>query len=169
MAMISPIALSEREPLEVAMTTTTSNSSASPVTLTIAYTIAGGGSPAPPRIKFLRNQHQEFDTLSTAPRPIIVDYNSTWTVDSPLSGSNPKERWAVPVEGGVALGDTSFTLVFYHQFSESVSYLTLGGEGGLNAKPAVSLCNSENLILFRWRRLQLSGRTPILLGQLKKT
>lgn len=69
----------------------------------------------------------------------MVDYNSTWTVDNPLSGSSPQERWAVVQDRNVAVGNASFSLRYYHQYSESVSYRIFYGDIGLNTKPALAI------------------------------
>jgi hypothetical protein len=62
------------------------------------------------------------------PTTYWLDYGSSWSVTNPLSGSTSSERWSTSQTGaGTVSGPTTTTFQYYHQFSLSIGYVTMGG------------------------------------------
>lgn len=112
------------------------------VTLTLSYSIQGGGSTySPPILAYFSNGIEQTATLSTSPTTYYLDSGSTWTVNNLLQGSSSTERWETnqPTSGTASVALT-LILVYYHQFFVAFNYNIVSGGSGYSA-PTISYQN----------------------------
>jgi hypothetical protein len=107
-----------------------------PVSMTVSYSIVGGGSPTAPSFNYVQFGVSKTTALLLAPTTTIiqVDANSEWSVaPNPLTGggTSASKRWysTDPLNGYAYAGTWVFT--FHKQFYLTVqsAYDTPGGEG----------------------------------------
>jgi hypothetical protein len=96
----------------------------SQVTLTLSYSVQGGGTAySPPALTYVTNGVTTTATLDTSPSTFYVDPGSSWSVNGTLGGSTSSERWQTDqaISGTVASSKT-ITLVYYNQYLQVLSY-----------------------------------------------
>ena len=101
---------------------------ATPVTMTVSYSVKGGGSPAAPTFNYVQGGVGKSYTLTTKAKGILVDAGSSWSVTpNPLTGSSSSEQWMSnqPLSGTASATSTVFT--FHHQYLQTLSYSVAGG------------------------------------------
>lgn len=106
--------------------------SLSAVTLTLSYSITGGGySYLAPMLTYTFNGVQRTTTLSSAPVTYYADVGTSWSVTNPLTGSTPVERWQTDQPtNGIANSSETINLAYYHQYSVTFGFSVLGGGSG---------------------------------------
>jgi hypothetical protein len=104
--------------------------SLSEVTMTLSYSVIGGGSGfGAPVFTYVSNGVQQTAILSTAPSSYLVDINTAWSVTDPLSGSSSNERWQASQQtSGVAMSSQTIVFQYYHQYQVEFGYQS--GSGG---------------------------------------
>ena len=111
------------------------------VTLTVSYSVVGGGSPKAPVFNYVLNKVSKSLTLTTTPQAVTVDALSTWSLTpNPLSGSTSSERWySSRFLTGTASSTTMLPLVFtfQHQY-----YLTMKTSGPGTGTPSSGWYNA---------------------------
>jgi len=88
------------------------------VTMTVSYTVVGGGSPTAPVFQYVLNGASKSLTLTKNAKAVFVDAGSTWSVTSnPLGGSGPSQQWysTQPLSG--ATSSTTIVFTFQHRYS----------------------------------------------------
>ncbi|MGA1974842.1 MAG: hypothetical protein ABSG92_04335 [Conexivisphaerales archaeon] len=111
-----------------------------PVTVTVGYSVRGGGSGySPPSFNYTFGGVQYSIQLSTTPTTIYMDGGSTWSVNGVLLGSTSNETWDTqqPTSGTAANG-TTLSFVYFHQFQVSFYYAVANGGSGYS-QPSVSV------------------------------
>jgi hypothetical protein len=105
-------------------------------TLTVSYSIQGGGSPSAPVFNYTQAGVSKTYKLTLTRTSIQVDVGSSWYVaPNPLSGSSGTQRWqADPATlSGTASASTTLVFTFYHQYQLKLSYAVMGGGSGYTA------------------------------------
>jgi hypothetical protein len=65
-----------------------------PVTMTVSYTVVGGGSPTAPVFHYVLKGVSKSLTLTKVTKSVSVDAGTTWNVTpNPLIGSSSSEQW----------------------------------------------------------------------------
>ena len=103
------------------------------IPLTLSYSVVGGGSRySGPTLAYMRNGTMVSANLTSTPTTFFVDPGTAWSVTALLPGSGSVERWeAAGTPGGVANGETTEDITFYHQFLVSLGYSITGGGYGV--------------------------------------
>ena len=93
-------------------------------TITVSYSISGGGTPTAPTFTYYSGGTQHTATVTTTPTPYTVDYGSTWSITpNPLTGSGTTERWATDgVTTGTATASITVSPVYYNQYGPNVAF-----------------------------------------------
>jgi len=118
-----------------------------PSTMTVCYSIQGGGSPsAPPVFNYvLSGVSEKYRTysLTTTPTTIDVDSGSSWSVTpNPLTGSTSTQQWyADPSTLTGTASSTAIVFKFYHQY-----YLTMITKGPGTVSPAAGWYNAGSKV-----------------------
>lgn len=96
------------------------------VQVTFAMGILGGGvGYMPPSVSYTQFGSQ---TTTATGSEVWADAGSAYSYPNPLSGSTSSERWfAGAGTSGTAESAGTITVVYYHQYALSVSYLVYGG------------------------------------------
>ena len=105
-------------------------------TVTLSYSVSGGGTNyAPPLLNYTFDGVQHTTTLAVTPTTYSIDPGSTWQVSSSLPGGTPTERWETNEQTtGTSGEETDF--VYWHQFLSFFGYSIRGGGIGYSP-PAV--------------------------------
>lgn len=104
------------------------------VTMTVSYSVVGGGSPSPPTFNYFQGGVSKTYTLTTTASPLTVDSGNPWSVSpNPLSGSSSSERWQSSQASSGTATTTTIVFAFYHQFLQTFSYTVVGGGSGYSA------------------------------------
>ena len=99
----------------------------STVTMTVRYSVAGGGTPTAPVFHYVFGGVSKSLTLKKTAIKVKADGGSPWSVTpNPLTGSTSAERWETNSPSGTA-STTSILVVFYHQTLQTLSYQVVGG------------------------------------------
>jgi hypothetical protein len=96
---------------------------------TLSYSVSGGGVGYSPPV-FTANQFgvSVSQVLTTTPAAGWFDANSVWVVTNPLSGSTTSEGWYTSqAASGTISGAATRAFTYTHQFSETLSYVVVGG------------------------------------------
>ena len=103
-----------------------------------AYSVTDGGSPTAPALTCTQfGSNVNCGTLSTTSAPIWVDSGGSYSATNPTTGSTGSERWdSNSPSGTVSSGGGAVTVLYYHQFLQTLSYSVL--DGGSPASPAAS-------------------------------
>jgi len=75
--------------------------------------------------------------LGPVPQGYWLDFGSSWSANSPLAGSSALQRWSSRNATGTAKAGGTVVVPYYHQFSETLSYMIVGG-GAPTKPPSVS-------------------------------
>ena len=106
-------------------TTVSANNAPSQVTMTVSYSVVGGGRPTAPVFSYVSNGVSKSLTLSKTGQAVSVDTGSTWSVTpNPLGGSGSSQQW---ISNQALTGTASASTIvfsFQHQY-----YLTMNVNG----------------------------------------
>jgi hypothetical protein len=96
--------------------------------LTLSYSMQGGGTGySAPTLSYVSNGLNKTATLGTSPETYYLDAGSSWSVTNPLVDSSSTERWiASQTTSGTAISSQTLVFVYYHQFSDTLSYSVSG-------------------------------------------
>jgi hypothetical protein len=104
------------------------------VTMTVSYSVLGGGAPTAPVFNHVQGGVSKQYTLTTTATPISVDSGSMWSVTpNPLSSSGPLERWYSSQTLSGTASTTTIVFTFYHQYLQTLSYSVSGDGSGYSA------------------------------------
>lgn len=102
-------------------------------TLTLSYSVKGGGSYSPPTLTYISDGVRNSTLLTQYPTAYSVDVGTQWSVSYTLPNSGPTERWQTnQATSGIAIANSSQTISFtyYHQYYLSFAYSVHGGGSG---------------------------------------
>jgi hypothetical protein len=104
----------------------------STVTLTLSYSIQGGGPNVPaPTLTYFSAGQQKNVSLSGSPSPFTVDFASSWSVTNPLAGGTASQRFTTSQPAsGTATSSQTTNLVYYNQYLLMFNYTLVGGGKG---------------------------------------
>ena len=101
------------------------------VTMTVSYSVVGGGSPSAPVFHYVLNGVTNSFTLSQTSKGVSVEPGTTWSVTpNPLVGSSSTQRWYSKQPSNGTASSTTLVLVFYRQTLQKLSYSVKGGGTG---------------------------------------
>jgi hypothetical protein len=121
------------------------------VTMTLSYSVVGGGAPTAPVFNYVQNGVSKSLTLGTVATGLSVDAGSSWSVTpNPLGGSSSTQRWysSQPLTGTAST--TTIVFSFQHQYSVTFAVSpTTGGTtspktGWFNAGSTISITAIQN-------------------------
>lgn len=103
-------------------------------TLTLGYSVTGGGSGySPPTLTYVFNGTTRTATLTGSLATYYADVGTSWSISVSLPGGSSSERWETSQTGGVAGSSLTRSVVYYHQFLASFDYRVSGGGTGYTA------------------------------------
>ena len=105
-----------------------------PPTMSVSYSVVGGGTPTAPVFHYVLNGVTKSLTLSKTSKPVSVDAGTTWSVTpNPLGGSTSSQRWYSnqPLTGTAS--STTVVFTFYRQTLQTLSYSVSGGGSGYSS------------------------------------
>jgi hypothetical protein len=109
-----------------------SNSASSTVTMTVSYSIVGGGTPTAPVFHYVLHGVSKSLTLKKTSKSISVDAGSAWYVaPNPLTGSTSTQQWYADPS---TLTGTASTLPIVFTFQRQY-YLTMQVNGAGSVSP----------------------------------
>ena len=118
--------------------TTTSLTSPAQVTMTVSYSVVGGGTPTAPTFHYVLNGASESLTLTKTATAVSVDAGSAWSVSpNPLGGSGSSERW---YSSQTLAGTASATTIVYS--FQNQYYLTMIASGPGRVSPSSGWYNA---------------------------
>jgi len=109
-----------------------------PVTMTVSYSVVGGGSPTAPVFHYVVYGVGKSLTLTKVATNVKVDGGSSWSVTpNPLGGSGSSQRWhsTQPLSGTASA--TTIQFIFQHQY-----YLTMVVHGPGTVTPSSGWYNA---------------------------
>jgi hypothetical protein len=118
--------------------TESNGSSGTQVSMTVSYTVDGGGSPSAPVFSYVLNGVAKTLKLTKTPKAVTVDAGSAWSVTpNPLGGSSSSQRWysSQPLTGTAS--STKIIFTFQRQY-----YLTMLANGPGTVSPESGWYNS---------------------------
>jgi len=94
----------------------------SAVTMTVSYSVLGGGTPTAPTFNYVQLGIDMTLTLTGTPTAVQADQGSSWSVTNPLQGSTTSERWwtAQPAKGK-ATSTKTISFMYEHQYHLSMN------------------------------------------------
>ena len=113
----------------------------------LSYTLKGGGTGfVTPSLSYTAFGAAATSSLQAMRTPYWADASTGWTLSNPLLGSGPSERWqANQTVSGIATVPYNSSLVYYHQFLETLSYTVVGGGAGYDA-PTTTVSEFGNIV-----------------------
>ena len=84
--------------------------------LTVSYTIIGGGTPSAPSLSYTSAGAAAQSSLSTSQQTIWMDAGAQYSAANPLAGSTSSERWTAVSVSGSATASASLVFQYQHQF-----------------------------------------------------
>jgi hypothetical protein len=105
------------------------------LTMTVSYSVAGGGAGySDPIFNYVHGGQSNTYILTATSTGISVDSGSAWSVTpNPLTGSTPSERWYSSQTLSGTASTTTIVFTFYHQYLQTLSYAVSGGGSGYSA------------------------------------
>jgi hypothetical protein len=89
-----PVATPLGQQVNRVLVTTATTTTASTVTMTVSYSVVGGGTPTAPVFNYVLKGAPKTLTLTTKAQAVSVDAGSIWSVTpNPLTGSSSSQRW----------------------------------------------------------------------------
>jgi len=111
---------------------TTTTSSKSSITMTVSYSVLGGGSPSAPIFHYVLNGVAKTLTLTTTATVVSVDAGTAWSViPNPLTGSSSSQQWIATVPLSGTTTTTIIAFPFQHQYK-----LTMKASGPGTVSPS---------------------------------
>ena len=108
------------------------------VSLTVDYTVEGGGLHPEPVLSYYSDGVLTKGSISGPGGTFFVDLGSVWNVTALLPGSGAGERWITLEEtGGTASANATVSFVYYHQYFVTFQAAVAGGGSGF-IQPGVS-------------------------------
>ena len=97
--------------------TVTSTAQGTKVTMTVSYSVVGGGSPTAPIFNYVSKGVSKSLKLSKTGKAVSVDAGSTWSVTpNPLGGSSSSQRWYSTQALSGAASAMTIVFSFQHQY-----------------------------------------------------
>ena len=85
--------------------------------LTLGYSLSGGGSPAAPALSGFQFGKNYTASLTAGPTTYFLDAGSMWKIPATLPESTPSERWVTSQnQSTLVSGSSSLTAVYRHQY-----------------------------------------------------
>jgi len=133
---------SKNPPVHSNLLQLTITSGSTTVTMTVSYSVVGGGSPAAPVFLYVLNSVSNSLTLTKAAKTMSVDAGSTWSVTpNPLGGSGSSQQWYSTQELTGTASATTIQFVFQHQY-----YLTMLVNGPGSVTPSSGWYNKGQTV-----------------------
>jgi hypothetical protein len=124
---------------QIIVTTTTAPTA---VTMTVSYSVSGGGSPTAPVFHYVLKGASKSLTLGTSAVKVSVDAGSTWSVTpNPLTGSSSSQRWYSSQTLTGTASATTIIFAFQHQYR-----LTMVASGPGTMSPSSGWYNSGQTV-----------------------
>jgi len=124
----------------------------SAVTMTVSYSVLGGGSPSAPVFNYVHLGVSMKLTLTGTPTMVNADQGSSWSVTNPLQGSTSSERWwASQATKGMASSAQTINFIYQHQYLLTTKVNPTGGgtvsptSGWENSSLTVSIQATANV------------------------
>jgi len=109
-------------------------SSMTQVTMTVSYSVPGGGSPTAPVFKYVLKGAPNSLTLTKTATKVSVDAGATWTLTpNPLGGSSSTQRWDSNQALSGSASSETLVFMFYRQTLQKLSYSVTGGGSGYSS------------------------------------
>jgi hypothetical protein len=90
------------------------------VSLTVSYSVTGGGNPQAPTFSYVSEGVSQRVTLSNTPTTYFLDVGTLWSVTNPLGGSS--ERWiSNQTTSGTANSQKEINFTYGHQYLVTIS------------------------------------------------
>jgi len=127
------------------ISSTTTRTTAPAVTMTVSYSVAGGGNPTPPVLRYVLKGVSKTLTLTKTAKAVTVDSGSAWSVTSnPLGGSSSSQQWysSQPLTGTASA--TTVVFAFQHQY-----YLTMKVSGPGSVTPSNGWRNASQKVTIK--------------------
>ena len=107
-------------------------------TMTVSYSVFGGGTPTVPLFHYVLEGVSKSLTLTKTGKVVSVDAGSSWSVSpNPLSSSSSSStaQWAgdPSLLEGTASSSATIVFTYYHQYLQTLSYSIVGGGSGYSA------------------------------------
>jgi hypothetical protein len=116
-------------------------------TLTLSFTVSGGGSYDSPLLSSTSFAAPASAQLSAAPTVLWVDSGAKWSVSTLLPSSTDTERWITQqTDSGTATSAVVLQLKYYHQYAGSFSY-SIKGSGGSPPVPKLNYTEFGSSVL----------------------
>jgi hypothetical protein len=110
------------------LTSVTTSSTAESVTMTVSYSILGGGTPTAPDFNYVQGGVAKSLPLTGTPTAVSVDKGSTWSVTpNPLANSGSSQQWISSQSLSGTASSTTIEFVFQHQYYLTVHVSPVGG------------------------------------------
>lgn len=94
----------------------------------ISYSVVGGGNPGSGTLSSVSLGASLVQTIGSTPQGVWIDSGAAYTITNPLPGSTTNERWhTAGTTSGTVSSAITISLVYYHQYMTSVSYIIVGG------------------------------------------
>ena len=125
--------------------TTTSTTTPAQVTMTVSYSVVGGGSPSAPVFHYVLGGVSKSLTLTQTPTAVTVDSRSPWSVTpNPLTGSGSSQQWIATVRISGIASATTIVFSFEHQY-----YLTTKVSGAGIVSPNSGWYNAGQTVTIK--------------------
>jgi hypothetical protein len=133
-----PVATPVGQQVNKVIVTTTSTTTQPQVTMTVSYSVVGGGSPSAPVFHYALEGVAKSLTLTKTPTKVSVDSGSAWSVTpNPLGGSTTSQRWYSRQALSGTTSATTIVFAFQHQY-----YLTMRVSGPGTVTPSSGWYNA---------------------------
>jgi hypothetical protein len=118
------------------------------------YSLVGSViAPSSPVLSYTAYGVGSSSTLQSSLIQVWLDSSSTWTAQQLLTGSTLGERWAASSNSGSVTAGQNVTVLYYHQFFETLGYTVVSGPSG-SSPPAATLS-----VFGSQTRFQLSNQS----------
>jgi hypothetical protein len=98
---------------------------------TLSYSVSEGSGYSAPSFAAKQNGASVAQTLTGSATGYWFDVGYSWSLTpNPLSGSGSSERWYSSQQLSGTVSATTIVFMFYHQYSETLSYSVSGGGSG---------------------------------------
>lgn len=93
-----------------------------PATLTVSYSIVGGGNPPAPVLHYVLDHFPKTFDLTTTPTQVSADIATSWSVTNPITGFTNAERWFSNQQTAANVtGPQTFHFTYQHQYNISLA------------------------------------------------
>ena len=114
-------------------------------TMTVSYSVVGGGSPTAPVFHYVLKGVSKTLTLTKTAKAVTVDSGSAWSITpNPLTGSSASQRWYSSQALVGTASTTTIQFVFQHQY-----YLTMKVSGPGSVTPNTGWYNAAQKVTIK--------------------